>query len=483
MGSQTTGDIKPAMSRQLKKNISFLVIADVISKLLPLMTFPYLTRTLGPEMYGKYGFAINIVGFLMLLASPGFVPYGMRAVAQNAGEERSIGAKIVGLRLIFAIAAMVILVFYTVFLAPNDNQIRLLLLLSGLLMLPSALNLDWLLTGKSIIPPVAIAGVFSQLIYTAAILLFVKGTQSVWVVPVGTLAGELVCISILLYVVTRSFGLQWPSVSRQDFREIVPSALLLGFASLMSMTYDKVDTILLGYFRPMEEVGLYAATYKIMWMVMSFLPILSKVFFPLIAESAVNDQDSQRDSRLYLKILMFLALPLIAGGIVVAEPLIRLIIGDKYAGSGLLLGLLLPNVLAGGLACYYAGMKLVAKNKNREYVIAVTSGAVLNLVLNLIFIPVWGAKAAAVMTCLSQFAVAGIAAWFCRKDTTSLLWECSRIPLITSTMMTLSLFAIMSIVPNAHIIIIISFGAGIYLISDLIINRMNRKFSLFSFGN
>lgn len=465
------------MSKQLKKNISFLVVADVISKLLPLMTFPYLTRTLGPEMYGKYGFAMNIVGFLMLLSSPGFVPYGMRAVAQNAGEERNIGAKIVGLRLIFAAAAIVILVFYTIFFAPDDNQIRLLLLLSGLLMIPGALNLDWLLTGKSLIPPVAIAGVISQLIYTAAILLFVKDVQSVWVVPVGTLAGELVCISILLYAVARSFGLQWPRVSWQDFRVIVPSALLLGFASLMSMTYDKVDTILLGYYRPMEEVGLYVATYKIMWMAMSFLPILSKVFFPLIAESAVSDQDNQRDSRLYLKILMFLALPLIAGGIVVAEPLTRLIIGDKYAGSGLLLGLLLPNVLAGGLACYYAGMKLVAKNKNREYVIAVTSGAVLNLVLNLIFIPVWGAKAAAVTTCLSQFAVAGMAAWFCRKDTASLLWECSRIPLITSTMMTLSLLTMMALVPNAHIIIIITFGAVTYFISDFLINRMNRRFS------
>lgn len=471
------------MSKQLKKNISFLVLAEVISKLLPLMTFPYLTRTLGPEIYGKYGFAMNIVAFLMLLASPGFVPYGMRAVAQNAGEELNIGAKIVGLRLIFAAAAIVILVLYTVFLAPNDNQIRLLLLLSGLLMLPSALSLDWLLTGKSIVAPVAIASVISQLIYTAAILLFVKGVQSVLVVPAGALAGELVCISILIYAVGRSYGLRWPSVSRKDFRDIVPSALLLGFASFMSMTYDKVDTILLGYFRPMEEVGLYAATYKIMWMVMSFLPILSKVFFPLIAESADNTLDSQRDSRLYLKILMFLALPLIAGGIVVAEPLTLLIIGDKYTGSGLLLILLLPNVLVGGLACYYAGMKLVAKNKNREYVIAVTIGAVLNLVLNLIFIPVWGAKAAAVMTCLSQLAVVGIAAWFCRKDTSSLLWESSKIPLITSTIMTLSLITMMSLVPNAHIFIIITLGAVIYFLSDFLINRMNRRFRFFNFYN
>lgn len=450
------------MSRQLKKNISFLVVADVISKLLPLMTFPYLTRTLGPEVYGKFGFAMNIVGFLMLLSSPGFVPYGMRAVAQNAGEERNIGAKIVALRLIFSSAAIVILLCYTVFLAPDDNQIRLLLLLSGLLMLPGALSLDWLLTGKSLIPPVAIAGVISQLVYTAAILLFVKGAQSVWVVPVGTLTGELLCISILLYAVWRNFGLKWPRISRQDFSDIVPTALLLGFASLMSLTYDKVDTILLGYFRPMEEVGLYAATYKIMWMVMSFQPILSRVFFPLIAESAVSSQSSQKDSRLYLKILMFLAFPLVAGGGVVAEPLTRLLVGEKYAGSGLLLALLLPNVLAGGLSSYYAGMKLVAKNRNREYVIAVTSGAVLNLVLNLIFIPIWGAKAAAVITCLSQFAVAGVAAWYGNDADFSELWKACRVPLVLSLVMVFLLLMVKMSMPMLHVLIVVALGGFFY---------------------
>lgn len=459
------------MSKQLKKNISFLIVAEVISKLLPLLTFPYLTRTLGPEAYGKYGFAMNFVGFLMLLASPGFVPYGMRAIAQNAGQEQDIGAKIVGLRLFFAVAATVILVFYTIFLAPDDNQIRLLLLLSGLLLLPGALSLDWLLTGKSIIPPVAIAGVISQIIYTAAILFFVRGVQSVWVVPVGALVGELVGIGILLFAVGRSYGLRWPQLSRQDFRDIVPQAMLLGFASLMYLTYDKVDTILLGYFRPMEEVGLYVATYKIMWMVMSFQPILAKVFFPLIAESAVSEQDGQKDSRLYLKILMFIAFPLIAGGFVVADPLTRLLIGEKYVGSGLLLVMLLPNVLAGGLAGYYAWMKLMAKNRNREYVIAVTSGAVLNLGLNLIFIPIWGAKAAAVITCLSQFAVAGVAAWYGRDAVFSELWTAARVPLILSVLMLVFLLMLKTALPMLNVLVVVGLGGAFYFMGWMAIKR------------
>lgn len=460
------------MSRQIKKNISFLVIAEIISKLLPLLTFPYLTRILGPEVYGKYGFAMNLVGFLMLLASPGLVPYGMRAVAQNAGKERDIGAQIIGIRLLFSAAALLVLLAYALVLAPDDGQIRLLLLLSGLQILPVALSLDWLLIGKSRIPPVAITGVISQVIYTATILLFVKNAQFVWVVPVGTMVGELVCVGILLYVVGRGYGLRRPRLSWQDFRDIVPSALLLGFASLMYMTYDKVDTILLGYFRPMEEVGLYVATYKIMWMLMSFQPILAKVFLPLFAESAVSEQDGQKDSRLYLKILMFLTFPLIAGGVVVADPLTRLLIGEKYAGSGALLVILLPNILAGGLAGYYAGMKLMAKNRNREYVIAVASGAALNLVLNLIFIPVWGAKAAAIITCLSQFVVAGVAAWYERRADFSDLWTSARVPLLLSVLMLLFLLNVKMALPLLNILVVVGLGAAFYLVTWMWVKRI-----------
>lgn len=464
------------MASQLKKNISFLVGADIISKLLPFMTFPYLTRALGPEMYGKYGFAINVAAFFMLLSSPGFVPYGVRAAAQHPGREQDICAKIIALRLVFSIVGMISLVLYTLFLVPDDKQIRLLLLLSGLLMLPGAFNLDWFLTGKSLIVPVAIASVISQIIYTVTILLFVTNDQSAWVVPVGTLAGELVCICILLYVVGRYYGLQWPHLSRQDFREIVPSAMLLGLASFMSLTYNNVDTILLGYLRPMEEVGLYTATYKIMMIVMSFLAILSKVFFPLFASSVGNREDSQTNSDLFLKILFFTSLPLMFGGMLLAEPIVQFILGNKYSGSGLLLTLLLPNVLAGGLANYYASMKLVALNKNKEYLVSVSIGALSNLLLNIIFIPLWGAKAAAVTTCLSYYLVAIVSAWFGRSEKPAPIWHHIKLPLFASLIMIGSILIIMLVIPKAHVLVLVSFGAMVYCSIWLFCKKKNPVF-------
>lgn len=449
--------------QQIKTNISVLVGADVVAKLLPLLTFPFITRVLGPEMYGKYGFAMGVAGFFMLLASPGFTTFGIRAVAQRPGEEKRLASKITGLRLLFSFVAFLALGGYTLAWAPQDTEARLLILVASLVIIPNAVNLDWLLTGASKIVPVAVSNIISQLVYTAAVFLLLWSAKMAWVVPIAAFAGAVVGLLISYYYVWRRFGLAWPSASVRDFREIVPPSLLLGFASLMSMTYDKIDAIILGYFRPMEEVGVYTATYRLMWMVMSFLPILSTVFFPLIAKAVGKDPKvGKQESELYLKFLFLAALPLIAGGILLAEPLATFVIGKEYAGSGLLFSLLLPNVLLGGLAIYYAGMRLVALNRNREYVIAVSAGALLNVGLNLIVIPVWGSIGAALTTCLSQAAVAGVGAWYGRDDQGPRLVPAAVVPSIASVCMVISLALAMSLLPGLDVLILVLIGAVAY---------------------
>lgn len=446
----------------IKKNLSLLVVAEVIGKILPLLTFPYIVRVLGQEVYGKFGFASSITGFFMLLASPGFIPYGIRLAAQTPDQEKKNGAEINGVRILFTVFALALLSVYTLLFSQGDPQVSVLLVLCGLMMVPDALSLDWLFIGRSIVAPVAFAGILGQLAYTGIVLAGVRSPQHYWMIPVATIAGAVLSLAVVYRVAWSRSWLAWPRITQGSFREIVPTSLLLGFASIMSVTYDKVDMIILGYSRPMAEVGLYAATYKLMWGVMCFLPLLSKLFFPLISKSAACVGAADGDSHLYLKILGFAAYPIIFGGILLSVPFTQLILGSQYVGAGSLFSLLLPNVLAGGLASYYAGIKLVAHNRNREYVIAVASGALLNLSLNLVFIPIWGAKAAAVITCLSQFAVAGIAAWFMRHNLGASMLGSSIKPITLSMLMVLSLIGMQAFLPSAHVMIFVGVGASIY---------------------
>jgi O-antigen/teichoic acid export membrane protein len=146
----------------------------------------------------------------------------------------------------------------------------------------------------------------------------------------------------------------------------------------------------------------------------------------------------------------------------VSQSLVELVVGSEYGGSGTLFATLLPNVLCGGLAVYYAGIRLVSLNKNREYLIAVTIGAVLNVGLNLIAIPLWGGIGAAITTCLSQAAVAGVGAWFGRRHEGPRLLADATFPLAASICMVVVLKAAMAMFPGLHVLGIVLAGAVIY---------------------
>lgn len=465
------------MRSDLTRNISALVVADVIGKILPFLSFPYLVRVLGQELFGKYGFALSITGLVLLLASPGLVPFGTRAAAQNDGGEAVLAAKINGLRAAFLALSLIVFSFYMLFAAPEDPQTRLLLVMCSLAAVPTTFSQDWLLTGKSIISPVAVAGVVGQIGYTVVIFVGVRSQALFWIVPVATIVSTTLSSIVVYYVVRKHFGLSWPTISWTSAKEIVPTSLVLGFASTMSMMYDKIDTVILGYSRSMEEVGLYTATYKLMWVVMSFQPILSKVFFPIIAKSVGQSGVEDDNSSLYLKMIAFISFPIMIGGVFLATPLTELILGKEYQGAGFLFALLVPNVLAGGLAIYYAGIKLVAFNKNKEYLLAVASGAIINLALNLVLIPKWGVAAAALTTILSQTVVAGSATWMTRQNRGPSFLKLAWLPLFLSCVMLLPLIGLKAIFPHIHVAVLVGVGGLSYGGLWLLVGRFKNHFN------
>jgi O-antigen/teichoic acid export membrane protein len=364
-------------------------------------------------------------------------------------------------RALFSVAAFALLVAYTFTLAPGDPQVRALLLLFGAGFLVSSVSLEWLLTATQRFSAVAVLSVVSQLIYAAAIVALVRTPRDAWILPTAAAVASW----------SRRFspGHPAPASGRRPvfgeggWRAIVPGALTLGLASLMALTYDKVDMVLLGYLRDPAEVGNYAAAYKLMGLAMSFLPIMSQVFLPAVAAERGGGGVSHGNARAYLRLFWFASLPAVAGGLLVAGPLCRLVFGIGYGAAPLLFAVLLPNVLCAGLASYYAGLRLMVAGRNRHYLQSVASGAAVNVIGNVALIPVIGALAAAVTTCLSQATVAAVGAWHGRDMPGPALLTGASPALFAGAAMIAGLLASARVVPQLHVAAVIALGAAIYL--------------------
>jgi O-antigen/teichoic acid export membrane protein len=71
---------------ETRKNVFYNVLLAISQVLFPLITFPYLARTLGPEHVGVLNFAESFAKYFVLLAALGIPIYGVREVAKVASD-------------------------------------------------------------------------------------------------------------------------------------------------------------------------------------------------------------------------------------------------------------------------------------------------------------------------------------------------------------------------------------------------------------
>jgi O-antigen/teichoic acid export membrane protein len=450
-------------SKRVINNSIALLVMDLSSKVVPLVTFPWIVRALGPESYGKVGFAAAIAGFFGLLASPGFTAYGVREAARALEPPRTLVQKLMSARIMLALISFVLLIVFTFTFAPSDWMTRLLLIITGTNFLVASVDVQWLYLGHSRMWRVSSATILAQFVYMAIILACVRRPADAWIVPLAVTTSAIFSAFILLNRARADFSIALPKYMPEEWKNFLPICVTLGVASMMSMIYDQIDTVMLRYLRTEAEVGIYVASYRLMAISMSFLGVLAQVFFPLFSGSAKVDE---KKSQLYVQWManntIALALPIAAGGFLLAKPICDLVMGARYSGADHLLRWLMLNLLSASAAVLF-GSRLVPNNRERQYLWSVAAGALANIVLNLIFIPKYGAIAAVFTTIVAQSTVAAIAYYFTRDLHRAKFVRPIAISLVASGIMAGAIIAIERL-KHLHVVILIACGAIIYAV-------------------
>jgi O-antigen/teichoic acid export membrane protein len=458
-------------SKRVVNNSIALFLMDISSKIVPLVTFPWILRALGPESYGKVGFAAAVAGFFGLLAAPGFRAYGVREAARGVEPPRTLAQKLMSARILLALCSFVLLIIFTFTAAPKDHATRVLLLVTGTGFLISSVDVQWLYMGHSSMWRVSLVTMLGQLVYMAMILSLVHSPADSWLVPVATSASAVVSAAILLNRAHKHFNIGLPKYLPEAWAKILPVCATLGIASMMSMIYDQIDTVMLRYMRTESEVGTYVASYALMGMSMSFLTVLATVFFPLFSGAASKDAaQDRRYAQWMANSSISLALPICAGGFVLAQPICRLVMGARYNGAEHLFRWLMLNLLSASAAVLFSS-RLVPNNRERKYLASVAAGAATNIILNLIFIPRYGAIAAVFTTITAQTAVAVMAFYFTRDLVHPSFGRPVTVSFLASAVM-VSAILFAQHVANINVVILIATGAVVYGLSLLALQSL-----------
>lgn len=72
----------------IKKNLAYNIVLALSGYVVPLFTFPYVTRILGVECLGVVNFAMSIVDYAILFANLGIAVIGMKVIAECADDRQ-----------------------------------------------------------------------------------------------------------------------------------------------------------------------------------------------------------------------------------------------------------------------------------------------------------------------------------------------------------------------------------------------------------
>ena len=460
------------MKKSIAKNYIYNLIYQMLTIVLPLITTPYLSRVLGAENIGIYGYTLSIVTYFVLFGTLGIAMYGQREIAyvQNDKTKQSKTFwEIVITRFITLTIASV--TFYITFCIRGEYTTYYTILLLELL--ANALDISWYYQGIEDFGKTVIRNLVVKILSLVCIFVFVKTQADLWkYMLIYVLANALGNATMWLYLPKM---LQKISLKTLEFKKHIKPVLSLFVPQIATQIYVVLDKTMIGNItNNMSDVGFYEQAQKIVKTAMLVVTALGTVMNSRIANAFAENK--KEDVKKYLmqafNIVWMLGIPITLGIMAVSSNLVPWFYGEGYEPVIQLLIATSPILLAIGLNNVTGIQYLIQTKQQKNYTISVTIGAIVNVIFNFILINLIGTVGAAISSVLAEFTILGVHFIYMRKDIKILdVLKLSIKYLISGLIMYVIVLNISKLISPSilNTFILIAIGAIIYFVILLIL--------------
>jgi O-antigen/teichoic acid export membrane protein len=396
--------LKNFFKSKIASNLFSLTAAEIASRLLGFLTLVYLGRILDTKGFGILGFATAFVSYFILVVNFGFSTYGTREIAKDQRIVSKLVNNIFSIRILLAVFLSMVLILYLCF-SEKSSATKFVVLITGLNLLANAVSLNWVFQAVEKMQYIAIRQVLSGLLSLVGVIIFVHSITDVVVAASILSASALIGNIWLIPIYQKMFAKIKFDYSIVFWKELFKESSPLAFASIMIGIYYNLDMVMLGYMKPESDVGIYNAAYKIFLLGIVPFGLIFSAFFPTLSRVGLNNSKEFKDTlKNYAKFV--LSSGIVIGVILLffSERIVLLVFGEGYLASSLPLSILAVNAIVISFNVFL-GNPMMAWGKQKEYAIAISFGALTNIILNIILIPNYSYRGAAVATVLSEIAV------------------------------------------------------------------------------
>lgn len=393
----------------LKGNIILNYINTLSGLIFPVVTFPYAARVLQPEGIGVVNFQNSIIGYIVLLTSLGIPLYAVREIAKCRSDVNLRNRTTVEITVLSVILALLgyLAVYVIGIFAPRIQEELSLFYILSLTIIFTAIGVQWFYQGIEDFLFITIRGLIIRFLCALSLFIFVKDKDDLLIyglVVVGSTVGNNLINFIHLRKYIKFCSIEWKKLN--IIKHIKP-AFSIFMLTVITSIYVQLNTIMLGFMVDDRAVGLFTAGNKLTHILLSVVTSLGTVMLPrcahLISEGKIDDFNHIITKSYHF--MMFMAIPLTVGIILLARPITLCFCGEDYADSITVVIYTAPVIVFIGLTNIIGIQVLYPYGKEIIVIVSTLVAACLNVILNFLLIPLFAESGAAISMLTSEISV------------------------------------------------------------------------------
>ncbi|GHU37229.1 polysaccharide biosynthesis protein [Bacilli bacterium] len=395
---------------KLVKNMMYNTVYQILILILPLITAPYVSRTLGTTGVGIYSSTAAWLGYFVLAGGLGITLYGNREIAYHQKDKEARSRVFYELLSLKFITVALALVAYLVFVF-LQNKWQPYFLLQGITLIAVAFDVSWFFMGLEDFKVIVVRNTMIRLLLTVAIFVFVKTPNDLWLyillLALSTLIGNLTVWPFL-----RREIIKIPFRSLNIFQHLRPVTMLL-LPQVSITIYTSLNKNLLQIFSGLDSVAYFTQTYMIIILGATLVSSFNSAFLPHLS-GLFSLGESEKVKPLILKSIDLgncVSILCISGIIGVSQTFAIFYFGKNFAPVGSLLAVGASTIFFLALTNALSTQYLLAAKKMHEYMMSTIVGLLVNVVFNLTLIPILGTMGAIIATILTEVGVATYILW------------------------------------------------------------------------
>lgn len=398
--------------------LNFLMntILKMSTLIFPLITFPYVSRVLLPEGYGKVQMALSVISYFAILTQLGLPTYGVRACAAVRDDREKLSRTVHELMTINVVMMVLCYILYIILLAavPKFQQEKDLYLMVSITIFLSGISMEWMYGGLEQYTYIAVRSMVFKLISVIAMFLMVHSKEDyVLYAGITMIAGAG---SNVMNLLNAKKYIDWRFLGSYDLKKHLQPVLVFFAMSCATTIYTSLDSVMLGFLATDADVGYYSAAVKIKNILVSLITALGTVLLPRVSYYIEQNRIEEfwQVLKKSLRFTLWAAIPFIVYFILFAGTGIRFLSGDGYTGAIVPMQITMPTLLFIGLGSVFGVQTLVPLGQEKIVLKSYIAAAVVDFIMNLIVIPKFQAKGVAVSSLAAEMTVVvfqGVAVW------------------------------------------------------------------------